>query len=117
MWLCTSNVVFKDERITGYYRRPALVFCGTSFRIHFVCHVQWLRSHLMRVMVRHVSVRLLQYSFTLVYCQTSPVKEAQTHARKECDFSDLFTHSVIFKHMEDVVDEHQPSSRLHPVCG
>lgn len=67
MWLYTSNVVFKDERITGYYRRPAPLFCETSFRIHFACHVQWVHSHLMRVMVRRQSGELCQCVSVEVY--------------------------------------------------
>lgn len=65
MWLLRSNVVFKDERITGYYRSPMLVFCETSFRIHFVCHIQWVNSSLMRVMVKKQSEELCQCTVCL----------------------------------------------------
>lgn len=106
MWLYTSNVVFKDERITGYYRRPAPLFCETSFRIHFVCHVQWVRSHLMRVMVRRQSGELCQCVSVKVYnihlhLDAARRHKSQRHRHTQPEgmrLSDLFTHSVIFKH-------------------
>lgn len=60
MWLLRSNVVFKDEPITSYYGGLMLVLHATSFRVQFMCHIQWVYSTLTWVMVRKQSEELSQ---------------------------------------------------------